>query len=327
MVQYILRKIYISKINDPAFNLAFEEKLVKTANNEDFILYLWQNENTVVIGRNQNPWKECHWKKLQNDGGKLIRRLSGGGAVYHDHGNLNFTFVSKNSDNKVEENIKIIIDALKSLRVNAYFSGKNDILVDGRKISGNAYFTEGEILCHHGTLLVDANITKLSDYLKVSELKLKSKGIDSVKSRVINLKDIDKNLTVDTIKKSIIETFYNVQDYKDIHYIDKETELKFNNLIEKYNSWDWNFGSSPQFDIQLSNRFNWGEVDLNFHVDDGIVKDIRAYSDSNDPCFSQKIESNLKGIKFEKKDFLNSVNNLQDERKIDIVRWLENIDF
>lgn len=327
MVLYILHKIYVSNSNDPAFNLAFEEYLVNSSSECDNILYLWQNDNTVVIGRNQNPWKECDYIKLSSDGGKMVRRLSGGGAVYHDLGNLNFTFISKDGENRVEENISIMVDSLKSLGINAYFSGKNDILVDGYKISGNAYFSENEILCHHGTLLIDANINKLSNYLKVSELKLKSKGIDSVKSRVINLKDINKDLDVDILKNTLIEKFCKIFSTEEIHYIDENSEPKLKQYINKYKSWEWNFGSSPQFDIEFKNRFTWGEVDINIIVEDGVVIDLKVYSDCNDPHFSQNIESSLKGIKFQRKYFIESVNKLNDERKFDLINWFNDIEF
>ncbi len=322
-----MHRVYISKSNDPAFNLAFEEYLVKTSSDRDSILYLWQNENTIVIGRNQNPWKECEWKKLKQDGGRMVRRPSGGGAVYHDLGNLNFTFISGNSDDKVQENVKIVIDALQNLGIAAHFSGKNDILVDEYKISGNAYFIEGEILCHHGTLLVDVDITKLSNYLKISELKLKSKGIDSVRSRVKNLIQINNNLKVDTLRDSLIDTFLSNINDKETYYIDENSEIPFKELIKKYNSWEWNFGSSPQFDIQLRNRFIWGEIDLNLFVEDGIVEDVKVYSDSMDPNFSQNLEAVIKGIKFEKSDFIMAVEKMQNERKSDVIDWLKNIDF
>lgn len=327
MVQYTLRKVYISNSNDPAFNLAFEEYLVNSISKTDEVLYLWQNQNTVVIGRNQNPWKECNWKRLYSDGGKMVRRLSGGGAVFHDLGNLNFTFITKDDENKVEENIGVIIEALKSLGIDAYFSGKNDILVDGNKISGNAYFSENEILCHHGTLLIDADITKLSNYLKVSELKLKSKGIDSVKSRVINIKEINCDLTVDILIDTLTDKFNDELNSDEIYFIDENSESHLSELINKYNSWEWNFGSSPQFDIELRNRFEWGEVDINLIVEDGVIEDIKVYSDCNDTNLSQKIEDILNGIKFQKEDFLESVYKINDDSKSDLINWFRDIDF
>jgi len=211
-----LHKIYVSKSNNPYFNLAFEEYLVKNAKTEDQIYYLWQNDNTVVIGRNQNPWKECAWEKLEEDGGKLVRRLSGGGAVFHDLGNLNFTIIRKDEELQIERNIGLITKALDKFAIEAYFTGKNDMVVEGYKISGNAFVEEEGILCHHGTMLIDADLTKLGNYLKASELKLKSKGIDSVVARVKNLKEFNSEITVEKIIKSFIDEF-KIQDNEEIH--------------------------------------------------------------------------------------------------------------
>ncbi|MTI67759.1 MAG: lipoate--protein ligase, partial [Firmicutes bacterium] len=302
----------------------FEEYLLKSADTKDNILYLWQNENTVVIGRNQNPWKECNLKTLKKNKGKIVRRLSGGGAVYHDLGNLNFTFISKESENRIRKNVKIIIKALNELNIDAYFSGKNDILVDGYKISGNAFLTKDGLLCHHGTLLVDTNIERMIEVLNVSKVKLKSKGIDSVKSRITNLVDIKKNLNISTLKDSLIKNFCNKKDNK-ICFIDKKTETNLENLIKRYNSWDWNFGSSPQFDINFNKRFLWGEVDINLSVEDGVISNVKVYTDSNNPNFSKDIESILMGVKFEKKALLEELEKLEDKNKANILNWFKGI--
>jgi len=317
----------INNNTNPYYNLALEEYVFKQINIDEPIFILWQNKPSVVIGRNQNTFKEVNLPLIHKHKIPVVRRISGGGAVYHDLGNLNFTFISKDSEKKVEENISIMVDSLKSLGINAYFSGKNDILVDGYKVSGNAYFSENEILCHHGTLLVDANINKLSNYLKVSELKLKSKGIDSVKSRVINLNEINNDLNVDILKNTLLEKFENIFNTEEIYYIDENSELKLSKYIKKYNSWEWNFGSSPQFDITFKNRFTWGEVDINLIIEDGDVLDLKVYSDCNDPNFSQNIEAVLIGTKFQRKYFVECVNKLNDERKFDLINWFNDIEF
>jgi len=187
--------------------LAFEEYLVRQYESDDEVLFLWQNQNTVVIGRNQNPWKECDLEHLQSQQVQLVRRLSGGGAVYHDLGNLNFTFISAFHSEKVADNINKIISALALNGVNACFSGKNDILVDGYKISGNAFYVDNNVLCQHGTLLVNEDLKKMSRLLTVSPQKLHSKGIDSVKSRVINIQALNRNISIESLKKDIIKIF------------------------------------------------------------------------------------------------------------------------
>lgn len=299
-------KVYLSRSNNPYFNLAFEEYLVHNADKNEQVLFLWQNQNTVVIGRNQNPWKECNLQELNLQQGKLVRRLSGGGAVYHDLGNLNFTFISSFSEKKVEENIGIIICALASNGIDAVFSGKNDILVQGYKVSGNAFFVENDILCHHGTLLIDSHLEKLNSFLTVSEQKLRSKGIDSVKARVKNLKELNEAITVETLIHSLTTVF--VPDGKDsvIEWVNEDCmENQFTNRkdlqerIKGFESWDWNFGSSPEFNLHVSERFSWGEVDLYLIVKDGFVVDAEITTDALDIDLPYKIKNVIKNRKFD----------------------------
>ncbi len=299
-------KVYLSRSNNPYFNLAFEEYLVHNADKNEQVLFLWQNQNTVVIGRNQNPWKECNLQELNLQQGKLVRRLSGGGAVYHDLGNLNFTFISSFSEKKVEENIGIIISALASNGIDAVFSGKNDILVQGYKVSGNAFFVENDILCHHGTLLIDSHLEKLNSFLTVSEQKLRSKGIDSVKARVKNLKELNEAITVETLIHSLTSVF--VPDGKDsvIEWVNEDCmENQFTNRkdlqerIKGFESWDWNFGSSPEFNLHVSERFSWGEVDLYLIVKDGFVVDAEITTDALDIDLPYKIKNVIKNRKFD----------------------------
>jgi len=301
-----LYKVYLSRSNNPYFNLAFEEYLVHNADKNEQVLFLWQNQNTVVIGRNQNPWKECNLQELNLQQGKLVRRLSGGGAVYHDLGNLNFTFISSFSEKRVEENIGIIISALASNGIDAVFSGKNDILVQGYKVSGNAFFVENDILCHHGTLLIDSHLEKLNSFLTVSEQKLRSKGIDSVKARVKNLKELNEAITVETLIHSLTSVF--VPDGKDsvIEWVNEDCmENQFTNRkdlqerIKGFESWDWNFGSSPEFNLHVSERFSWGEVDLYLIVKDGFVVDAEITTDALDIDLPYKIKNVIKNRKFD----------------------------
>jgi len=302
----ILYKVYISKSNNPYFNLAFEEYLVHHADSDGQILFLWQNQNTVVIGRNQNPWKECDLEALEAQQGKLVRRNSGGGAVYHDLGNLNFTFISAYSEKKVEENVAFMIRALAANDIEAVFSGKNDILVQGYKVSGNAFFVEEDILCHHGTLLIDSNLQKLNSFLTVSEQKLRSKGIDSVKDRVKNLKALNAAITVENLTASLANVF--ASNDKDALIEGVDERILENNFagredllerIERFESWDWNFGSSPEFNIQFSERFSWGEVQLYFVIKDGYIVETEVNSDALDVHLPYKINQCLKNRPFD----------------------------
>ena len=299
-------KVYISKSNNPYFNLAFEEYLVHHADSDGQILFLWQNQNTVVIGRNQNPWKECDLEALEAQQGKLVRRNSGGGAVYHDLGNLNFTFISAYSEKKVEENVAFMIRALAANDIEAVFSGKNDILVQGYKVSGNAFFVEEDILCHHGTLLIDSNLQKLNSFLTVSEQKLRSKGIDSVKDRVKNLKALNAAITVENLTASLANVF--ASNDKDALIEGVDERILENNFagredllerIKRFESWDWNYGSSPEFNIQFSERFSWGEVQLYFVIKDGYIVETEVNSDALDVHLPYKINKCLQNRPFD----------------------------
>nr|WP_312984943.1 lipoate--protein ligase [Clostridioides sp.] len=301
-----MHKIYISNSYNPYFNLAFEEYLVKNHSQQDEILFLWQNQNTVVIGRNQNPWKECNIKELNLQEGKLVRRLSGGGAVFHDKGNLNFTFISAFYEGKLKENTNIIIEALASKEIKAEFSGKNDILVDGNKISGNAFFVENDILCHHGTLLVDVDIEKLGCILTVSENKLKSKGIESVKSRVININKLNRDISTESLKTDLINTFSALGNKASVFMVDEKVIeddhirlADIYKLMDTYESWEWNFGSSPEFNYQISKRFTWGGVDIDLLVKDGIIVEANVYTDALDVDLPQSIKNIILNTKFD----------------------------
>ena len=173
----------------PWHNLAVEEHILMTLPPETCVMYLYQHKNAVIIGKNQNAWKECRTEQLKREGGKLARRISGGGAVYHDMGNLNFSFILDRNDYDLHRQLGIILSAVRKLGISAEFSGRNDILSEGAKFSGNAFCYKKTGAFHHGTILVDADMTKLSRYLSVSKDKIASKGVDSVRSRVCNLKE------------------------------------------------------------------------------------------------------------------------------------------
>ena len=204
-------RILVSDTFDPAFNLATEDYIFRDMNPDEPVLFLWRNEKTVVIGRFQNPWTECHTQKIEEDGITLVRRQSGGGAVYHDLGNTNFTFMSSRATYDKEANSKLIIEALSYFGVTAFTSGRNDILAttsDGdKKISGSAFKETKDRCFHHGTLLIDADLSKLANYLNPHQKKLVSKGITSVRARVINLVEINPTITHETLSEKIIELF------------------------------------------------------------------------------------------------------------------------
>ena len=189
---------------DPYENLALEEALLSRVGKGELILYLWQNERTVVIGRNQNPWKECRTALLTGEGGHLARRLSGGGAVFHDLGNLNFTFLMSAEDYDLPRQLTVLERACQSLGIPAERSGRNDLLADGRKFSGNAFYKHNGRAYHHGTLMLDVDLEMVQRYLSPTKAKLAAKGVDSVRSRVVNLREFVPELTIDRLADALI---------------------------------------------------------------------------------------------------------------------------
>ncbi len=288
-------RLLISESHNPHFNLAVEEAIFKSMNPAHKVLFLWRNDNTVVIGRGQNPWKECNTKKMADDGVILARRSSGGGAVFHDLGNSNFTYMAGKPDYDKSVSTAIILSALQSLGITAEASGRNDLVVlqngEQRKISGSAYRETADRGFHHGTLLIDVDFTKLSNYLNPDPKKLAAKGITSVRSRVANLQEFVPSLTHERLCEAIKESFF--QQFADEvaageeiipEWISEENPPNipgFAELYEKQKSWEWNFGQALQFNHQLSERFSWGGVEIHLDVvRGGIIEDAKIFTDS-----------------------------------------------
>jgi lipoate-protein ligase A len=228
-------------------------------------------------------------------------------------GNLNFTFIAPKSGYNVHRQLKVIVNAVNSLGINAEFSGRNDILAEGRKFSGNAFYSSGGKAMHHGTILIDTNFEKLSDYLQVSKAKMKSKGVKSVKSRVINLKTLKQDLTVDMMKEALIESFnkeYEVEAVNKPISVLYETET-FKSYYDKYSSKEWIFGKSPDFDVVHEKRFEWGEVEIGLTIKSGKIKQCKVYSDAMDADTIEGISSVLKGLPF------NSISIISEIQKFD----------
>lgn len=292
--------LYEGMSHDPYYNLAVEQYLLETVKEGQCILYLWQNQNTVVIGRNQNPWKECRTTLLQEEGGKLARRLSGGGAVFHDLGNLNFTFLLPQSDYDLDRQLSVIQTAARSFGIPAEKSGRNDVLVDGRKFSGNAFYKNGKQAYHHGTLLVDVNMEKLSRYLNPSKAKLQAKGVDSVRSRVVNLKELCPELTIDALKKALAESFCAVYGLPLEHLREEDLDISaIESLAARNRSWEWNFGQKLPFTFECEDRFLWGGVHVTLQVESGIIRQAKIYSDAMDCDLIPLWESCLTGCRMD----------------------------
>jgi lipoate-protein ligase A len=292
--------VYVSTGNtSPYPNLALEEYLLWNVQKGECILYLWQNRHTVVIGVNQNPWKECHLRELEQDGGFLARRMSGGGAVFHDLGNLNFTFVAHEANYNVDRQLDVIVNAVKKFGVQAEKSGRNDLLVNGKKFSGNAFYHSNGHCYHHGTLLVDVDMPNLSRYLTVSQAKLQSKGVSSVLSRVVNLKTLAPELTINLLQQAMIESFGEVYSGTPQPLPpERLNHQEIKHIEEKYASYEWRLGRRLPFTAEYSKRFTWGDLTLQFCIERGVIQDAVAYSDSMETSFIKTIGDNLKGVAF-----------------------------
>jgi lipoate-protein ligase A len=311
-------KYIITTETNPFKNLALEEYLLKQVGEQECILYLWQNEKTVVIGKNQNPWKECKVAELEADGGKLVRRLSGGGAVFHDLGNLNFTFLVAKENYNVEKQLEVIIKAVNGLGIPAEKSGRNDITVEGKKFSGNAFYSDGFHSYHHGTILVNVDISKLSQYLNVSKDKLISKGVESVRSRVTNLTSYQVALDIKRMQKELIQAFGDV--YKLQPEIFETSELDsagLANLEEKFSSWEWIYGKKMEFNYSLEKRFAWGDIDLRFVVDSGKIKQCKIYSDSLETDLFELLTQRLTGCTFSTNAMLHVIEEMKSTMEAD----------
>jgi lipoate-protein ligase A len=295
---------------NPWRNLALESFLLENTPAETCILYLWQNRHTVVIGRNQNARKECRVAELEADGGFLARRLSGGGAVYHDMGNLNFTFLLPSADYDLGLQTEVILRAARSLGVDAQRSGRNDIETQGRKFSGNAFYKAGNNSYHHGTILVQVDPGAVQKYLSVSQDKIKAKGVDSVKSRIINLVECNPAITVEKMKAAMRRSF-------DETYKIKAGDLALENAPEKlmlpddvdigksiearygvFSSEDWRYGKDPPFEWTVSGRFAWGGIEIRLSVKKNIIEDAAIFSDSMDVEFILALPKLLRGCAF-----------------------------
>lgn len=313
-------KLVKSTSYDPWYNLALEEHLFRNTGKGEITLYLWQNDHTVVIGRNQNAWRECRHIELENDGGKLARRLSGGGAVYHDLGNLNFTFAAPENLFDIPRQLQVIIAAVNSFGINAEFSGRNDIIAGHKKFSGNAYYYDRGNCYHHGTLLVSSDLAKLSRYLKVRKDKMKSKGVGSVESRVVNLSWINPDININNLSTSLIRSFKQVYNNKldEIAAFDGDIN-EFENLYEKYSSWQWRYGKTPNFQVNYYNRFTWGDLDINLDLRQGVIRDAAVYSDAMDAHLASDLAEAIKEVRFTKEAISARLDILKESHDANII--------
>jgi lipoate---protein ligase len=285
-----MNAIYVlSPFTNPFLNLAYEDWMMDQIQDDEILFYLWQNQHTVVIGKNQNAYKECKVTELESDGGKLARRSSGGGAVYHDLGNLNFTFIAPHFRYDQHKQLSVILTALNKLGITAQFAGRNDIEVDGCKVSGNAFAKRRNNSLHHGTLLVDVKMGDLAKYLNVSKAKMQSKGVDSVRKRVANLKQFNPDLTIPLLIETLKVSFEEVYKTKLEERI--MDNLQYQDRIEKYRSKEWRLNPIEAYQAQVETKFAWGEIQAYFHVNSGKIIENKIYSDAMNPDFIEQLSN------------------------------------
>ncbi len=299
-------EIYISTNDDVWANQAYEQRLFQDKHNGGTILYLWQNHSAVVMGRLQNPWLECDWQKLTDQGGQLARRLSGGGAVYQDMGNLNYTFITGKQNYRQEAVNALLIQALSRLGIEAELSGRNDILAAGRKFSGQAYAFNRENALHHGTLLIDCDFMKMKEYLHPQPQKLQAKGIVSVRSRVINLQELQPALSVDRVAAALIHAFTAAYSGAACRQVDTREESSPDDY-RRFSSWEWIFGQAPPFESRLAHRFPWGDIQMYLYPRQGMIRQAQLYSDALDTAFIDDIAAALCGVAYRRQDIVEAI--------------------
>lgn len=292
---------------DPRINLAIEEFILTELDLDEPVLLFYINKPSIIIGRNQNTVEEIDTTYVDNNDIVVVRRLSGGGAVYHDEGNLNFSFITKDDGNSFHNFAKFtqpIVEALKKLGVNAKLEGRNDLLIDGYKVSGNAQFATRGKMFSHGTLMLDLNLDNVAASLKPRKDKFESKGIKSVRSRVANISQfLDKKLTTEEFRDLILLYIFDVDslaDVKQYHLTDQDWKRIKEISKSRYANWDWNYGKSPKFNLERSKRFPTGSVDVRLNVEKGTIKDIKIFGDFFGIGDVEDIEKSLIGVPYKR---------------------------
>lgn len=299
-------RIFEAAGTDPYENLAVEQYLLENLKDGEGILYLWQNKNTVVIGKNQNAWAECRVSLLEEEGGRVARRLSGGGAVFHDLGNLNFTFIFNDEDYDLDRQLSVIVQACALAGIHAEKSGRNDLLAQGRKFSGNAFYHSKGRSYHHGTLLISSDMEKLQRYLSPPKAKLEAKGVSSVRSRVVNLSELAPGLSCEAMKAYMKQAFGTVYGLTPSEYVLDDTQT-IDAMRQENGSWAHLFGAPLPFSFQCEGYTPLGFVQLQLQADKGTVQAVKVYTDAMDWTFPQTVEKALTGCKFKKPSLITAL--------------------
>ncbi len=307
-------------ITDPYINLALEEYVLRNFGEKDTFLLFYINEPSIIIGKNQNSIEEINRDYVEKNNIKVVRRLSGGGAVYHDEGNLNFSFITKDDGDSFHNFAKFtepVVKALNKLGVPAELVGRNDLLVEGRKISGNAqFFTQGRMFSH-GTLMFNSEIEHVVEALNVSEEKIKSKGIKSIRSRVANIAEyLEEEITMDQFKEHILLSIFDVERVEDVptYELTEEDWEKVHEISRnRYQNWEWNYGKSPAYNVQASHKFPSGLLDVRLDVKKGIIENCKIYGDFFGIGEIKDLEERLIGVRHQREAVANALTDFDIE--------------
>lgn len=297
------------EIHDPRINLAIEYYLLNEVKLDEPILLFYINDNSIIIGRNQNTYEEVNTSYVDENNVEVVRRFSGGGAVYHDMGVLCFCFITEDDGNSFRDFKKFtspVIDALHQMGVEgAELKGRNDLVIDGKKFSGNAMYAKNGRMTAHGTLMFDSQIEAVVKALKPKKHKLESKGIKSIRSRVTNIKpyldDSYQYMNAKDFRDQLLLYIYDTDSKENVkeYVLTEEDWVKIEAFAGKYTAnWDWNYGKSPQFDMERSERLSVGTVEVKMNVRKGTISDIRIYGDFFGLGEIEDVENKLKGAPY-----------------------------
>lgn len=308
-------KYLVNNSNDPMYNLAFEEYCFKHLDLKEDYVILWINGPAIIIGKNQNTLEEVNADYVKEKEIKVVRRITGGGAVYHDLGNLNFSIISMSTDSEKIDFKKYNIPIVKSLEkisIQCELSGRNDITLDGKKFSGIAQSVWKKRVLNHGTLLFNTELDVLSNALNVKQDKIESKGVKSVKGRVTNIKPhIKDDIDIYEFRDVLLKNIFAMEGLEpEEHKLSPEELDGIQSLFkEKYSTWDWNYGESPKSNYQNYKRFDFGSVDIRFNVINGLIQDTKIYGDFFGTQDVALLQEKLNGVRYDKMEALNAIEN------------------